>query len=67
MIPDPLHPAIVHLPIVLRACLPLAGLGALWSVRRGAGIDGFVGGGGVGLSGQAVEGREPATGAARAR
>lgn len=36
MIPDPLHPAIVHFPIVLMAFLPLAALGALWAVRRGA-------------------------------
>ena len=36
MIPDPLHPAVVHFPIVLMAFLPLAALGALWAVRRGA-------------------------------
>jgi len=36
VIPDPLHPAVVHFPIVLMAFLPLAALGALWAVRRGA-------------------------------
>lgn len=36
MLPDPLHPAVVHFPIVLMAFLPLAALGALWAVRRGA-------------------------------
>jgi uncharacterized membrane protein len=35
MLPDPLHPAVVHFPIVLMAFLPLAALGALWAVRRG--------------------------------
>lgn len=36
MLPDPLHPAVVHFPIVLMAFLPLAALGGLWAVRRGA-------------------------------
>jgi len=36
MLPDPLHPAVVHFPIVLMALLPLAAIGALWAVRRGA-------------------------------
>jgi len=36
MLPDPLHPAIVHFPIVLMTFLPLAALGALWAIRRGA-------------------------------
>lgn len=35
MLPDPLHPAVVHFPIVLMAFLPLAALGALYAVRRG--------------------------------
>ena len=35
-IPDPLHPAIVHFPIVLTMLLPLFALGALWAIRRGA-------------------------------
>lgn len=36
MIPDPLHPAIVHFPIVLCVLLPIFALGALWAMRRGA-------------------------------
>jgi uncharacterized membrane protein len=41
MLPDPLHPAVVHFPIVLMFLLPLAALAALWygrkhSERRGA-------------------------------
>ncbi len=36
MLPDPLHPAVVHFPIVLMFLLPLAGLFALWRIRRGA-------------------------------
>ena len=35
MLPDPLHPAVVHFPIVLMVFLPLAALGALWALRRG--------------------------------
>ena len=36
MIPDPLHPAIVHFPIVLAVLLPLTALGVLvYLVRRG--------------------------------
>jgi hypothetical protein len=35
MLPDPLHPALVHFPIVLMSLLPLAALGALWALRRG--------------------------------
>ena len=34
MLPDPLHPAVVHFPIVLMFILPLAALGALWAIRR---------------------------------
>jgi uncharacterized membrane protein len=34
MLPDPLHPAVVHFPIVLTFLLPLAALGALWHRRR---------------------------------
>ena len=33
--PNPLHPAVVHFPIVLMTFLPLAVLGALWALRRG--------------------------------
>jgi hypothetical protein len=36
MIPDPLHPAIVHFPMVLMFILPIAALIALWLIRRGA-------------------------------
>jgi uncharacterized membrane protein len=36
MLPDPLHPALVHFPIVFMAFLPLATIGALWAIRRGA-------------------------------
>jgi uncharacterized membrane protein len=36
MIPEPLHPAIVHFPIVLAILLPLVALFALWSGRAGA-------------------------------
>lgn len=34
MLPVPLHPAVVHFPIVLTFLLPLAALGALWHGRR---------------------------------
>lgn len=36
MLPSPLHPAIVHFPIVFTILLPLVALGALWAIRRGA-------------------------------
>ncbi len=36
MIPDPLHPAVVHFPIVLAALLPLAAVVALILIARGA-------------------------------
>lgn len=36
LIPDPLHPAIVHFPVALAVILPLFALGALWSIRKGA-------------------------------
>ena len=35
MLPDPLHPAIVHFPVVLAFLLPIFALGALWTIRRG--------------------------------
>jgi uncharacterized membrane protein len=35
MLPNPLHPAIVHFPIVLALLLPAFIGGALWSIRRG--------------------------------
>lgn len=37
MLPDPLHPALVHFPIVLTFLLPLAAFGALWYGRRNPG------------------------------
>ena len=36
LIPDPLHPAVVHLPIALVLLLPLVAIGALVAIRRGA-------------------------------
>jgi len=36
MIPNPLHPAVVHFPVVLAFLLPLFVVGALWAIRRGA-------------------------------
>lgn len=36
MLPNPLHPAIVHFPIVLMLLLPLATCIALWVIHRGA-------------------------------
>ncbi len=38
MLPEPLHPAIVHFPLVLMFLLPISALGALWAIRRGAGL-----------------------------
>ena len=35
MLPDPLHPAVVHFPIVFMLLLPLSAIGALWAIRRG--------------------------------
>jgi uncharacterized membrane protein len=36
MLPDPLHPIVVHFPIVLVVLLPVFALGALLVIRRGA-------------------------------
>lgn len=36
MLPDPLHPAVVHFPIVLACLLPVVAAGALWAIHRGA-------------------------------
>jgi uncharacterized membrane protein len=36
MLPEPLHPAVVHFPIVLAILLPIFAVGALWAIRRGA-------------------------------
>ncbi len=38
MLPDPLHPAVVHFPLVLVFLLPLFALGAGWAIRRGAAV-----------------------------
>jgi uncharacterized membrane protein len=35
MLPDPLHPAIVHFPVVLSLLLPIFAFGAIWTIRRG--------------------------------
>jgi uncharacterized membrane protein len=34
MLPEPLHPAIVHFPIVLAVLAPLFVAGAIWAIRR---------------------------------
>jgi predicted membrane protein DUF2231 len=36
MVPNPLHPAVVHFPIVLMLFLPVVALVTLWAIRRGA-------------------------------
>ena len=36
MLPNPLHPAVVHFPVVLAFLLPIFAAGALWTIRRGA-------------------------------
>jgi uncharacterized membrane protein len=36
MLPDPLHPAIVHFPVVLAFLLPISAVVAIWTIRRGA-------------------------------
>lgn len=35
MLPEPLHPAVVHFPMVLVVLLPIAALVAIWAIRRG--------------------------------
>jgi uncharacterized membrane protein len=35
MLPDPLHPAIVHFPLVLAVLLPIFAVGALMAIHRG--------------------------------
>ncbi len=35
MLPDPLHPAIIHFPIVLAVLLPIFAVGALIAIHRG--------------------------------
>lgn len=36
MLPDPLHPAVVHFPMVLVFLVPIAAVLAVWVIRRGA-------------------------------
>jgi uncharacterized membrane protein len=36
VLPDPLHPAMVHFPIVLMTLLPVVAGVAIWAIRRGA-------------------------------
>jgi len=36
MLPDPLHPAVVHFPLVLMFILPLVAFGAWWVIHDGA-------------------------------
>ena len=36
MLPNPLHPAVVHFPVVLAFLLPVFALGTLWIIHRGA-------------------------------
>ena len=36
MLPNPLHPAIVHFPVVLAFLLPIFAIGSLWVIRKGA-------------------------------
>ena len=36
MIPNPLHAAVVHFPIVLMVLMPIVAMVALWTIRRGA-------------------------------
>ncbi|MEQ1857030.1 MAG: hypothetical protein ABL963_11185 [Longimicrobiales bacterium] len=36
MLPVPLHPVVVHFPMVLAVLLPISAVVALWAIRRGA-------------------------------
>lgn len=36
MLPDPLHPVVVHFPVVLSILLPVVAAGSLWAIHRGA-------------------------------
>lgn len=38
MLPQPLHPAVVHFPIVLAVLLPVVTLAGILAVRRGGGV-----------------------------
>jgi 4-amino-4-deoxy-L-arabinose transferase-like glycosyltransferase len=35
MLPDPLHPAVVHFPMAFAVLLPISAAIALWAIRRG--------------------------------
>lgn len=34
MLPNPLHPAVVHFPVVLAVLLPIFAIAAIWTIRR---------------------------------
>jgi uncharacterized membrane protein len=36
MLPNPLHPAIVHFPVVFAFLLPISAVIAIWTIRKGA-------------------------------
>jgi uncharacterized membrane protein len=36
MLPNPLHPAVVHFPVVLAFLLPISAIAAIWTIRKGA-------------------------------
>jgi uncharacterized membrane protein len=36
MLPNPIHPAVVHFPVVFVFLVPIFALAALWAIRRGA-------------------------------
>lgn len=36
VLPDPLHPIVVHFPVVLSILLPVVAVGSLWAIRGGA-------------------------------
>lgn len=36
MLPDPLHPIVVHFPVVLSILLPVVAVGSLWAIHGGA-------------------------------
>ncbi|MBA4072364.1 MAG: hypothetical protein C0497_11090 [Gemmatimonas sp.] len=35
MLPDPLHPVVVHFPVVLSILLPVVAAGSLWAIHQG--------------------------------
>ena len=36
MLPNPLHPAVVHFPVVLAFLLPISAIVAIWTIRKGS-------------------------------